>query len=222
MTQRVTFPAKSGEVAGVLALPEGDTRVPGVVLIHEYWGVNEQIQTAAERWAKEGFAVLVPDLYHGHVAKTADDAAAAMGKLDWGKAVQEIAGAVAYLRGHARSTGKVALTGYCMGGALTFAAACAIPDLAAAVPFYGVPGQADWSKVTAPVQAHFAQHDEWATIAKGEQIKAALAEHGKAMELFTYDAQHAFCNDRRPEVYAPEAAKQAWSRAVAFVRQHAA
>jgi carboxymethylenebutenolidase len=189
----------------------------GVVVIHEYWGVNEQIQKVAERWRAEGFLVAVPDLYHGVVAKTAQEAQAQMSKLDWGKAVSEIAAAVESLR--AQGAEKVAITGYCMGGALAFAAATMIGDLAAVVPFYGVPPQADWSKVTAPVQAHFAANDPWASVDKGKQIQQALA--GK-MELHVYDAEHAFCNERRPEVYNADAANQAWGRTVAFVRQHTA
>ena len=185
--------------------------------MHEYWGVNEQIQKVAERWRAEGFLVAVPDLYHGVVAKTAQEAQAQMSKLDWGKAVQEIAAAVDSLR--AQGAEKVAVTGYCMGGALAFAAATMIPDLAAVVPFYGVPPQADWSKVTAPVQAHFAAHDQWASPEKGKEIQQAL---GGKMELHVYDAQHAFCNERRPEVYNADAAHQAWGRTVAFVRQHTA
>ena len=187
----------------------------GVVLIHEYWGVNEQIQKVAERWRGEGFLVAVPDLYHGVVAKTAQEAQAQMSKLDWPKAVQEIAAAADSLR--AQGADKIAVTGYCMGGALAFAAATMIPNLAAVVPFYGVPPQADWTKVTAPVQAHFASHDQWATVEKGKQIQQAL---GGKMELHVYDAEHAFCNERRPEVYNADAAHQAWGRAVAFVRQH--
>ena len=88
------------------------------------------------------------------------------------------------------------------------------------MPFYGLPPGGDWSKVDAPVQAHFAKHDDWATVDGAKKIQAALAEHGRKMELHVYDAQHAFCNDRRPEVYNAGAASQAWERAVAFVRQH--
>jgi carboxymethylenebutenolidase len=106
-----------------------------------------------------------------------------------------------------------------MGGALSFASACQIKGLSAVVPFYGVPPGGDWSKVTSPVQAHFASHDEWATVDKAKAIQHAL---GGKMELHVYDAQHAFCNDRRPEVYDAEAARQAWTRAVAFVRTHTA
>ena len=221
MTDRVTFPAATGEASGVLVAPAGTARVPAVVVIHEWWGVNAQIQTVAERWAKEGFLAIVPDLFHGFVAKNADEAGKKMGSLDFAKAVQEIAGAVTYIAAHPRSTGKVAVTGYCMGGALTLASACTVPGLAAAVAYYGLPPGADWTKVTAPLQAHFASHDDWATVAGAKNIQAALAAQHKTMELHVYDAQHAFANDQRPEVYNAAATQQAWGRSVAFVRQHA-
>ena len=218
-TQRVTIPTSTGEVPGVLALPDGDARGPGVVVLQEWWGVNEQIQSMARRWADAGFVAIVPDLYHGKVAKDADEAGRMMSALDFGKAVPEIGGTVAYLRSHPRSTGKIAVTGYCMGGALTLTAAVNVRGLAAVVPFYGLPGDLEWSKIDAPVQAHFVKHDDWATVAGAEKIKAAVKV---PMELHIYDAQHAFCNDRRPEVYNADAAKLAWGRAVAFVREHTA
>ena len=134
-----------------------------------------------------------------------------------GKAVQGIGASVAFLRDHPRATGKVAVMGYCMGGALAFASAVHLRGLAAVVPFYGLPGDLDWSKVDAPVQAHFAKRDDWATVAGAEKIKAAVTV---PMELHIYDADHAFCNDRRPEVFDADACKEAWGRSVAFVRAH--
>jgi carboxymethylenebutenolidase len=215
-TQRVTFPSSAGEASGVLVAPE-TTKPPGVVVLQEWWGINDQIQSVAKRYADNGFVALVPDLYHGQVAKDAEEAGRMMKALDFGKAVQEIAGAVAFLR--ERSNGKIAVTGYCLGGALAFASAVNIRGLAAVVPFYGLPGDLDWSKIDAPVQAHFAQHDDWATVAGAQKIKDAVKA---PMELHVYDAQHAFTNDRRPEVYNPEAAKQAWGHALAFIRTHTA
>lgn len=203
----------------MLVAPEANsgTKPPAVVVLQEWWGVNEQIQSVAKRYAEAGFVALVPDLYHGQVAKDAEEAGRMMKALDFGKAVQEIAGAVAFLR--ERSNGKVAVTGYCLGGALSFASAVNIRGLAAVVPFYGLPGDLDWSKIDAPVQAHFAKHDDWATVAGAQKIKDAVKV---AMELHVYDAQHAFANDRRPDVYNVEAAKQAWGHALAFVRAHTA
>ena len=213
--QRVTFPSSAGEASGVLVTPDGGGKPPGVVVIQEWWGINEQIQAVAERYAQAGFVAVVPDLYHGKLAKDAEEAGAMMKALDFGKAVQEIAGAVAFVR--ERSNGKVAVTGYCLGGALSFASAVNIRGLAAVVPFYGLPGDLDWTKIDAPVQAHFATHDDWATVAGAQKIKDAVKV---PMELHVYDAQHAFANERRPEVYHPEAAKQSWDRAVAFLREH--
>ena len=109
--------------------------------------------------------------------------------------------------------------GYCMGGALTLATAVNVRGLAAVAPYYGLPGDLDWTKIDAPVQAHFAKHDDWATIAGAEKIKAAVRV---PMELHVYDAQHAFCNDKRPEVYNAECAALAWKRTVEFLRQHTA
>src|SRR3954469_23906401 len=140
MTQRVTFPSSAGEASGVVILPSGGAKGPGVVLIHEYWGINQQIQTLAQRWADAGFVTIVPDLYHGKVAANADEAGAMMKALDFGKAVQEIEGAVKLLKSHEQCTGQVAITGYCMGGALTLASAVNIRGLSAAVPYYGWPG----------------------------------------------------------------------------------
>ena len=160
---------------------------------------------------------MIPDLYHGKLAKDAEEAGRLMKALDFGKAVQEIAGAVAFAR--ERSNGKVAITGYCLGGALTFASAVNIRGLAAVVPFYGLPGSLDWTKIDAPVQAHFAKHDDWATVAGAQQIKDAVTV---PMELHVYDAQHAFCNEARPDVYNPEAARAAWNHALAFLRAHTA
>jgi carboxymethylenebutenolidase len=219
MAHRLTIPTSVGEVGAVLALPAGAARGAGVAILHEWWGVNEQIEVTAQRWADEGFAALVPDLYHGKVAQTAAEAEALMTALDSNRAVQEIRACVEHLRGHARSTGKLAVTGYCLGGALAFRTAVFVRGLAAVVPFYGVPAELDWSQVDAPIQAHFAQHDDWATVAKALRIKERVPV---AMELHVYDAKHAFCNERRPDVYDAAAAQLAWDRTVSFVRSHTA
>ena len=216
MTERVTFPSSLGESTGVVAKPEAASRA-GVVVLQEWWGVNDQIQKIAQRWADAGFLAIVPDLYHGKVAASAAEAQQMMNALDFGKAVQEIAGAVEHLR--ALGCAKVAVTGYCMGGALSFATAVNVRGLAAVVPYYGLPGELDWSKVDAPIQAHFATKDTWATVAGAEKIKAAVRV---PMELHVYEAEHAFANEHRPEVHNPEATRQAWDRTLAFVRAHTA
>jgi carboxymethylenebutenolidase len=223
MTTRVSFKSKTGsEVSGELAEPSGSDKAPAVVLLQEWWGLNDHIRSLVDRMAKEGFLVVAPDLYHGEVTKDATEAGKLMSKLDTMKAVDEIAGAVAYLKSHPRSNGKVGVMGFCMGGALSFASACHIEGLGAVVPFYGIPpaDKVDYSKVTAPIMTHVAKNDEWVTVEKVEQIKKQLEGRGHPIEVHVYDAQHAFVNDTRPEVYHAENAKLAWERTVAFFKKH--
>ena len=217
MTERVKIPSSTGDLSGVLFAPAGGAKAPGVVVLQEWWGVNDQIQAAARRWADAGFLAIVPDLYHGKLGKTMEEASRLMKALDFGAAVQEIGAAVAFLRSHPRSTGKIAVTGYCLGGSLSFATAVNVRGLAAVVPYYGLPGDLDWSKIDAPVQAHFATDDDWATVAGAQKIKDAVKV---PMELHVYEASHAFANETRTDVYDAGAAKLAWDRTLAFAREH--
>lgn len=225
MTTRISFPSKSGNtIEGELAEPAGSGRVPAVVLVQEWWGVNEHVRSLATRLAEAGFLVLAPDLYHGKTTRDAGEAGKLMQALDTFVAVDEIAGAAAQLRQHPRANGKVGVTGFCLGGALSFAAACHVEGLSAVVPFYGIPPEekVDWTKVTAPIQAHVASKDAWVTVAKAEAVTKKLEAAGKSIELCVYDADHAFVNDTRPDVYSPENAKLAWGRMLAFFQQHLA
>jgi carboxymethylenebutenolidase len=223
MATKIDFKAGSGTpTSGVIALPAGSERAPTLVLVQEWWGVNGHIESLADRFAAAGFITLAPDLYHGTIAKNADEAAQLMTALDGKRAMDDIAGAVARLLAEPRSNGKVGIAGFCMGGAYTFAAAAAIPELAAAVPFYGIPPaeRLDFAKMKAPILAHFSRTDQWATVERATEIKKEIDAHHGSMQLEVYDADHAFMNDTRPEVYASEAAKLAWGRTVAFLHQH--
>jgi len=223
MTTKVSFTSKSGSpVDGILAEPSGGAKSPAVILIQEWWGINDHIRSLAARLAKEGFLVVAPDLYHGRVAGNAEEAGKLMTELDTLVAVGEIAGAADYLKAHPRGNGKVGVIGFCLGGALSFASACHVGGLSAVVPFYGVPPaeKVDYAKVTAPILAHFAKRDEWASVSKAEAIKKQLEALGKSMQLEVYDSDHAFVNDTRPEVYDEKNAKLAWERSVAFLKKH--
>ncbi len=221
MSKRVSFPSKSqAQASGEIVEPQGEGRVPALVVVQEWWGLNDHIRSLLERFANEGFLALAPDLYHGKVTNNPDEAGKLMAALNWSQALDEIDGAASYLANHPRSNGKVGIVGFCMGGALTFAAAANTPAFAAAVPFYGVPKEADWSKVKAPVLAHFSKTDQWAKPEAAEAIKKAIESHGGTMRLELYDAEHAFMNDTRPDVYSPQNAKLAWDRTVAFLKEH--
>lgn len=197
-----------------IARPAGAPR-GGIVVIQEWWGLNEQIQRTADRLAERGYVALVPDLYRGKLTTDADEASHFMGSLDFGDAAtQDLRGAVQHLKAH----GKVGVTGFCMGGALTILAGIHVPEADAAVCFYGIPPAeaADPSTIGIPIQCHFATHDDWCTPAAVDALEAKLKAGGVRHEIFRYEAQHAFMNERRPEVYDEAAAKLAWERAVAF------
>lgn len=223
MANRVEFQAKSGAAAGgELALPEGSGKAPCLLLVQEWWGVNDHIRSLADRFAQAGFLVLAPDLYHGKVTKDAGEAGALMQALDGKQAMDDIAGAVAFLLAHERSSGKIGITGFCMGGAYAFAATSAIPEIAAAVPFYGIPAadRMDFDKMKAPILTHVANRDQWVTPERAEEVVAKINAHGGSAKVEVYNADHAFVNDTRPDVYSPEEAKRAWARTIAFLHQH--
>ena len=223
MTTRVEFKAKSGAPAsGELSLPAGSDKAPGLVLVQEWWGVNDHIRSLADRFAAEGFVVVAVDLYHGTVTKDFNEAGALMQALDGKQAMDDIAGAVAYLQAHARCNGKVGVTGFCMGGAYAFAAVSALPEVGAAVPFYGIPPaeRMDFTRMKAPILAHFASRDGWAKPERAQEIVAAINAAGGSAAVEIYEADHAFVNDTRPEVYVADAAKLAWDRSVKFLHQH--
>src|SRR5262249_22271177 len=138
------------------------------------------------------------------------------------KAVAEIGDAMAFLKGHARSTGRVAVTGFCMGGALAFAAARSIDGLAAAVPFYGLPDlpSDEFANVRVPLQAHFARKDDWAKASAAEEIQRKVRAGGGQMDLYVYEAGHAFMRATDPQVYDAASAKVAWERTIEFLKKH--
>ncbi len=219
MPTRVHYESKSGRsVQGELAMPAEPARCPALILVQEWWGLNDNIRAYAERYAAEGFLTLAVDLYDGAVTTDREEASHRMSGLDWPAALDHIAGAIAFLAGHERSTGTVGITGFCMGGALTIAAAASLEGLSAAVPFYGVPATFDAKRVKAPLLAHVANRDTWATPAAMRAAAEAVRTAGGRAELAFYEADHAFMNMARPEVYDAACATQAWNRTVAFLR----
>lgn len=222
MSTMVKFSSKSADAQGAISEPAGAGKSGGLVVIQEWHGLNDEMKKKVDRFAKEGFVSLCPDLYHGKVANNDQDAAALMNQLDWGKAVPEIGGAVAHLRAHPRCNGKVGVLGFCMGGALTFAAALKVEGITCAVPFYGLPQipPDELAKIRIPVQAHFAKRDEWAKASVAEEIQKKVRAAGGQMELHTYEAGHAFMRDTDPSKYDAPSAKLAWERALDFLRKH--
>jgi len=204
---------------GYLATPRAGSSAPGFVVIQEWWGLNDQIKKTADRLAAPGYRVLVPDLYRGKVAKASDEANHLMANLDFPDAAeQDIRGATQYLK---QSSKKVAVGGFCMGGALTILAAVRVPEMDAGACFYGIPSldPAELNKVKIPLICHFANRDDWCTPAKVNELEATLKLSKSKFELYRYNAQHAFMNEARLEVYDPASAKTAWERTLEFLKK---
>jgi carboxymethylenebutenolidase len=224
MGKMISFPRTSGGTADGYLAEAPDPKAPGVVVIQEWWGLQGQIKGVCDRLAAAGFTALAPDLFGGKVVPYHDAAAAnaAMNALDFKAATDEaVRGAVRFLRARG---GKVGLTGFCMGGAVTVIGAVHIPELDAAVCFYGIPPAqvASPRDVRVPLQGHFASHDDWCTPAVVDAFERELKAAGKTYEIHRYEGHHAFMNSDRKEVYAAEAAQKAWDRAVAWFRKYLA
>ena len=216
-TVQYTTP-NGGNISGYLATATGSTK--HVVVIQEWWGLNSQIRGVCDRFAAAGFNALAPDLYQGRVTTEPDEANHLMNGLDWvGATEQDVRGAAQYLKTRG---GRVAVMGFCMGGALTIIAGVKIPELDAGVCFYGIPPTeaADPRHMKIPLQGHFANQDDWCTPQAVNALEATLKDARANYELFRYDAQHGFFNEQRPEVYNAEASQQAWTRMLGFLNKH--
>ncbi|MGQ0547305.1 MAG: dienelactone hydrolase family protein [Betaproteobacteria bacterium] len=214
-------------VNGYLAEPTGGDEAPGVVVIQEWWGLNDQIRGVADKLAAAGYRALVPDLYRGKSTVEAKEAEHLMTGLNFGDAAaQDIRGAVQHLK----STGsaKVAVTGFCMGGALTVLSAVNVPEADATVPWYGFPPleYVDAAKVKAPMMAHWALNDEFFPIAKVEELEKKLKAANVQFDFYRYPAKHAFANETAneknlpPLEYNPQAAELAWKRTMEFFEKN--
>ncbi len=225
MGQMTSFKRPDGKsVNGYLAEPASGTKAPALVVIQEWWGLNDQIKGVAERLAKAGYRALVPDLYRGKVAVEANEAEHLMKGLNFGDAAgQDVRGAVQHLK----STGsaKVGVTGFCMGGALTVLSACNVPEMDAGVIWYGYPPleYVDASKIKAPLLGHWATHDHAFAISGVDALEKKLKDAHVKFEFHRYDAKHAFANETADErklaivQYNPGAAKTAWDRTMDFL-----
>jgi carboxymethylenebutenolidase len=207
-----------GKVSGYQAKATGSMK--HVVVIQEWWGLNEQIRGVCDRFAAAGFNALAPDLYKGRVTESPDEANHLMSGLDWvGATTQDVRGAVQHLKANG---GKVAVMGFCMGGALTLIAAAKLPELDAAVCFYGIPPAeaADPRQIKVPLQCHFANQDDWCTPAAVNALEVTLKQAGVPHELYRYEAPHGFFNEQRAGVHDAGASKLAWERMLGFLNAH--
>ncbi|GAB1600221.1 uncharacterized protein LOC115209710 [Argonauta hians] len=224
MSKKVTFPSenKEGDCPAVLA-GGTDKSKRGLIVLQEWWGMNQQIQDEAADLASHGpFFTIVPDLYRGKVTTDNEEAGHFMGNLDWEGAIQDIAGAAKYLL--KLGCEKVGVTGFCMGGALSIAAAVHVPEISASAPFYGIPqgNIADVTKIKVPLQCHFGKHDTIAGFSspvEQELLRKTLQEANVEHEFHVYDAGHAFTNATSPGFH-KESCDLALGRLIKFMNDN--
>ena len=226
MGEVVKFASNGTEGQGYLALPDGGAG-RGVVVLQEWWGMNDQIKETCDRFAAEGFVALAPDIYRGELTQEPDEAAKLMMSLNIERAAKDMKGAVHYLATHEAVTSDgVGVVGFCMGGGLALWLGTIAPtEVAAVVPYYGVipweAAQPDYSQLRAPVQGHYAEVDDFAGAPAVAALEATFTEHGATYEFFLYEGtEHAFANHHRPEVYKAAETELAWTRTLAFLREH--
>lgn len=213
----VDFPSNGQSATGYRADSPSPSGL-GVVVIQEWWGLNDHVKDVADRFAAQGFVALAPDLYRGQVTQSPDEAGKLLMALDIPRAEKDLRGAVLHLRG---LTGKpVGTVGFCMGGALSLFAACTSPDdVGACVVYYGGHPKVtfDFDRLRAPVLGHWAEDDAFANATR-DRCLAELTRRGKPPTFHTYPGtKHAFFNDTRPAVYSRDAAELSFSRTVEFL-----
>lgn len=218
MGETIEFASNGSTCQGYLAAPDGGG--PGIVVIQEWWGLDDHIKDVCDRFATEGYAAVAPDLYGGNAASEPDEAGKLMMALNIERAAKDLSGAVD--AANERGTGNgVGVIGFCMGGGLALYLSTSRPDLVkAVVPFYGVipweSAQPDYSNLAGAVQGHYAADDGFLPVDQVKALEQQLDDLGKEAELFVYpDTDHAFFNDTR-EAYDRDAAQLAWERTLQF------
>lgn len=212
-TETFNLDTQNGATTAHVALPEEDNKRNAIViLIQEWWGINDHIRDLASRYAREGYTCITPDLYRGKVTKDAEEASKLMHALAIEDGIDTIKRTIEEAQPK-YNVQKIGITGYCMGGTFALRAACEMETLAAAAPFYGdIPDEQTLSKLKVPTLFIAGARDNWITPEKVNELKEAAHKYHLPVEVVSYDADHAFFNDTRPEVYSPEAAADAWQR----------
>jgi carboxymethylenebutenolidase len=215
----LSLSTSGGNTTAYVTRPQDDA-TNAVILIHEWWGINQHIRDLAGRYAGAGYNCVAPDLFRGRVTQDKEEAAALMRSLAIEDGIETIRAAIDAAK-KTYGFDRFAITGYCMGGTFALRAACEIPELTAAAPFYGdIPDEEVLKGLTVPTLFIAGERDGWITPEKVDGLRKAAEKYSLPVETVSYDADHAFFNDTRGEVYNPEAAKDAWRRVLEHFQMH--
>lgn len=224
----VQYPSDGVTVRAYMVGPKAKS-LPAIIVVQEWWGLNDHIKDVARRYAKEGYVAIVPDLYSrlgNKVTADPNEAGKLMGALQQQDGLKDLNATVNYLKTVSGvDAARIGVTGFCMGGSYALMLPCVNSSIKAAVPFYGQVPNPDTplQKLACPVLYIYGEDDGWITKADVQRLANALKRYKKTGEIKTYPgAPHAFFNDTRKDVYKPAEAKDAWNRAVAFFKQHLA
>ena len=222
-TETLEFSTKKGSTTAFAAMPdETNADTKAVILIQEYWGLNDNIKEIAERYAAEGFICIAPDLYSGELTTDKVEAAKLMGELEIEDGLDIINKAMIEATDK-YEVAKFGITGFCMGGTYALQAACKLEGIKASAPFYGdVPDEFTLKGLKCPVLFISGTKDAWINPEKVAELEGIAKTNTLPVESVKYEADHAFFNNTRPEVYDEEAAKDAWTRVIAFFNEHLA
>ena len=223
MGSMIEFERNGRRVGGYFARPQGAGPFSAVIVIQEWWGLNEHLKNVAERYAREGYVALAPDLYHGNVTADPNEAGKLMGALNREEAVKDLLGAVQHLKGLKEVRGdRIGVTGFCMGGSYALLLPCRTKEIRAAAPYYGeIPDEAALRNLACPILYVYGDADFWITKEEVKLLEASLKKLGKTGEVKIYPgAPHAFFNDTRKDVYRQTEAQDVWRRTLDFFAKH--
>jgi len=214
-TETLSFDTTNGDTTAYVAMPDEKTE-KAVIIIQEYWGLNDHVKDIADRYAAEGFTAIAPDLYRGKLAVNPDEASRLMKALSIDDGLDTIKNA-AEKAGEKYGISHFGITGFCMGGTFALRAACELEGFSAAAPFYGdIPPEDILQRLKTPTIFISGTQDDWINPEKVGALEDAAERYGLPVHSIKYDADHAFFNNTRPEVYNETAAKDAWALVIGF------
>jgi carboxymethylenebutenolidase len=222
-TETVQFPSGADTISGFLAVPDKPGVYPGVIAIHEWWGLNDWVKEQAEKLAAQGYVVLAVDLYRGKATADASEAHELMRGLPQDRAVKDLQAAFAYLGARKDvKQNRVAAIGWCMGGGLALQLAIHQPRLSATVVNYGAlpTDPNDLQQIVGPILGNFGADDRGITPADVNAFEASMKKINRYVDIKIYPgAGHAFENPTNTTGYRPEATANAWARTLAFLHK---